>query len=370
MADEKKQDEKPVDLGADIFNRPMGVSDTSKASVKVYSPETGEEVVSPELAGGAGAAIGYGVNKVAPTQQISVKGLDQAQMQKELADKLYQERLSQVESLKGAHVENIDTIKAELDAARARLADASTAFEEAKAKATALNAMPEVPKAPGELAAGDKWATKVTGAMGPGGESVTEAARNYRVQQGLSPSEASQFKAARSGLIVPNTVDTSKPFLNEAQLAAQKEYEAAQAAHKAAQQQVARSQGMFESAGKKSPVSAGQQQRVMTAAEKARLAAEKVKLLESQKPGVLSKIGMALGKTPLMNIAGGALSGAEFAEMINNIQREQYMDALMNAAGGTGGLMMMAPHPAAKVIGAGLSAIPLGYQAYRGLTKE
>jgi len=30
----------------------------------------------------------------------------------------------------------------------------------------------------------------------------------------------------------------------------------------------------------------------------------------------------------------------------------------------------MAPHPAAKVIGAGLSAIPLGYQAYSGLTKE
>lgn len=370
MADDKKQDAQPVDLGADIFNRPMGVSKDIKGSVKIYSPDTGEEVVSPELAGGAGAAIGYGVHKVAPTTQTVVKGLDQAQMQKELADKLYQDRLAQVESLKTSHVENIDAIKAELDAARTRLADAATAFEEAKTKATALNALPEKPLAPGELPVGDKWSTKVVGGMGPGGESVTEAARNYRLQQTLTPEEASRFKASRSGLIVPNTTDISKPFLNEAQLTAQREYEAAQAAHKAAQQQVARSQGMFESAGKRAPVSAGQQQRVMTAAEKARLAEEKLRLLKSKSPSILSKMGMALGKTPLMNIAGGALSGAEYAQMLNNIKNEQYMDALMNAAGGTGGLMMMAPHPAAKVIGAGLSAIPLGYQAYRGLTKE
>jgi len=370
MADEKKQEEKSVDLGADIFNRPMGVADGVKGTVKIYSPDTGEEVISPELSGAAGAAMGYGVNKVAPTQQISVKGLDQAQIQKELADKLYQERLSQVEGLKTSHVENIDTIKAELDAARARLSDASAAFEEAKAKATALNAMPEAPRAPGDLPSGDKWNTKVTGAMGPGGESVTEAARNYRLQQSLTPDEAAKFKASRSGLIVPNTVESTGPFYNEAQLAAQREYEAAQAAQKSAQQQVAKSQGMFESAGKKAPVSTGQQQRVMTAAEKAAQAAEKVKLLQGQKPSTLSKVGMALGKTPLMNIAGGALSGAEFAEMINNLKNEQYFDAAMNAAGGTGGLMMMAPHPAAKVIGAGLSAIPLGYQAYRGLTKE
>lgn len=370
MADEKKQEEKPVDLGADIFNRPMGVTDTSKANVKVYSPETGEEVISPELSGAAGAAIGYGVNKVAPTQQVNVKGLDQAQMQKELADKLYQERLGQVESLKGTHVANIDSIKTELDAAKVRLSDAAAAYEDAKAKATALNAMPEAPRAPGDLPSGDKWNTKVTGAMGPGGESVTEAARNYRLQQSLSPDEAAKFKASRSGLIVPTTVDTSKPFLNEAQLAAQREFEAAEAARKAAQQQVARSQGMFESAGKKAPVSAGQQQRVTAAAEKSAQAAEKLRLLQAQSPSTLSKIGMALGKTPLMNIVGGAMSAAELAEMINNIDRGEYGKATMNAMGGVGGAMMMAPHPAAKVIGAGLSAIPLAVQGYQAYTKE
>jgi hypothetical protein len=51
---------------------------------------------------------------------------------------------------------------------------------------------------------GDKWSTKVVGGMGPGGESVSEAARNYRIQQGLTPDEAAQYKANRQGLILPN----------------------------------------------------------------------------------------------------------------------------------------------------------------------
>ena len=368
MADKEPQ----IDLSkdGDIFSRPMGVTDTSKANVKVYSPDTGEEVISPLLAGGAGAAVGYGVNKVAPTQQTTVKGISQAEINKELADKLYQDRLAQTETLKNTHVQNIDNIKTELDAAKARLSDAAMAYEEAKTKATTLNALPEPVRAPGDLPSGDKWATKVTGSMGPGGESVTEAARNYRLQQNLTPTESSQFKASRSGLIVPNTIDTSKPFLNEAQLAAQREYEAAAAARQAAQQNAARAQGMFESAGKRPAVPQQQQQRVASAAEKSAQAAEKLKLLQAQSPSTLSKLGMALGKTPLMNIVGGAMSAAELAEMINNIDRGEYGKAAVNAAGGVGGMMMMAPHPAAKVIGAGLSAIPLAVQGYQALTSE
>jgi hypothetical protein len=370
MADEKKQEEKPVDLGADIFNRPMGVAEGVKGSVKVYSPDTGEEVISPELSGVAGAALGYVANKMAPTQQVSVKGLDQAQIQKDLAEKLYQDRLAQTQGLKTSYVENIDNIKLELDAAKAKLADAATAYDEAQAKAKQLGAMPEPVRAAGDLPSGDKWSSKVTGSMGPGGDSVTEAARNYRLQQSLSPDEASKFKTSRSGLIVPNTVEAAGPFYNEAQLAAQQDLARAEAERKAAQQQVAKSQGMYESAGKRPPISAQQQQRVTTAAEKAAQSAEKLKLLQAQSPSTLSKIGMALGKTPIMSIVGGAISAAELAEFINNINRGEYGKATMNAMGGVGGAMMMAPHPAAKVIGAGLSAIPLAVQGYQAYTKE
>lgn len=57
---------------------------------------------------------------------------------------------------------------------------------------------------------GDKWSTKVVGGMGPGGESVSEAARNYRIQQGLTPDEAAQYKANRQGLILPNKEATAQ----------------------------------------------------------------------------------------------------------------------------------------------------------------
>lgn len=375
MADEKKQEEKPVDLGADIFNRPMGVTDTSKASVKVYSPDTGEEVVSPEIAGGVGAAVGYGANKLMPTQQINVKGLDQAQMQKELADKLYQERLSQVEGLKGAHVANIDSIKTELDAAKIRLSDAAAAYEDAQAKAKQLGAIVEPPPKvapieplPGQLSEG---AMSHSNKMG-------EVKQANAVRKGIEgsiktlPPEARMpltGYAQNSRLIVPDYL-AQAPVYTAEQIAAQQELARAEAARKTAQQEVAKSQGMFESAGKKPPVSVGQQQRVTTAAEKSAQAAEKLRILQSQSPSTLSKIGMALGKTPLMNIVGGAMSAAELAEMINNIERGEYGKAAVNAAGGVGGLMMMAPHPATKVIGAGLSAIPLAVQGYQAYTKE
>ena len=79
---------------------------------------------------------------------------------------------------------------------------------------------------------------------------------------------------------------------------------------------------------------------------------------------------MALGKTPLTNILGGALSAAEIAEMINNIERGEYGKAAVNAAGGLSGAMMMSPNPRNKVIGAGLSVIPLAYQGYQALTNK
>jgi hypothetical protein len=375
MADEKKQEEKPVDLGADIFNRPMGITDTSKANVKVYSPDTGEEVISPELAGGAGAVLGYGVNKVAPTQQVSVKGLDQAKVNQQLAEKLYQDRLLQTEGLRTTHVENLDNIKLELDAAKAKLADAAVAYEEAQAKARQIGAIVEPPPKvaplevlPGQLSEG---AMSHSNKMGEITQANTVRKGIAGTAKGLSPEQRMPLTgyAQNSRLIVPDYL-AQAPVYSPEQIAAQQDLARAEAQRKAAQQQAAAAQGKFESAGRRPPVSAGQQQRVATAAEKSSQAAEKLRLLQAQSPSTLSKLGMALGKTPLMNIIGGAMSAAELAEMINNIDRGEYGKAAMNAMGGVGGAMMMAPNPAAKVIGAGLSAIPLGYQGYQALTNK
>lgn len=55
-----------------------------------------------------------------------------------------------------------------------------------------------------EQYAGDKWASKVTGSMGPGGESVTEAARGYQIQKGLEKEGLTpKWRPTREGLILP-----------------------------------------------------------------------------------------------------------------------------------------------------------------------
>lgn len=48
-------------------------------------------------------------------------------------------------------------------------------------------------------ASGDVWSRKVVGGMGPGGEGVTEAARNYQIQKGLTGGET----VTRSGIVLP-----------------------------------------------------------------------------------------------------------------------------------------------------------------------
>jgi hypothetical protein len=80
---------------------------------------------------------------------------------------------------------------------------------------------PSAPSAPpaasgAPMASGDKWSSKVVGMMGPGGESVTEAARNYRIQQSLTPTESAQFKTNREGIILPNKTEAEQRMMQEA----------------------------------------------------------------------------------------------------------------------------------------------------------
>ncbi len=56
------------------------------------------------------------------------------------------------------------------------------------------------------LSSGEKWSQKTVGSMGPGGESTTEAARNYRIQQRLNVGEDVQnprWQPNRAGVILP-----------------------------------------------------------------------------------------------------------------------------------------------------------------------
>ena len=72
---------------------------------------------------------------------------------------------------------------------------------------------------------GDKWAFGsepgvggVTGNMGPGGDSVTKAAQNYRMQRDLPPEVGQKFGVNRESIIVPKSVAAEE---QAARLAAQ-----------------------------------------------------------------------------------------------------------------------------------------------------
>jgi hypothetical protein len=98
-----------------------------------------------------------------------------------------------------------------------RLAPSSRSVPVAPSTVPPAPSAPSAPSASGApMASGDKWSTKVVGMMGPGGESVTEAARNYRIQQSLTPTESAQFKTNREGIILPNKTEAEQRMMQEA----------------------------------------------------------------------------------------------------------------------------------------------------------
>jgi hypothetical protein len=87
-----------------------------------------------------------------------------------------------------------------------------TPVTEAEARALMEKTFTAPVESQSPASSGDKWSKKVVGDMGPGGEGVTEAARNYRTQQSFTPREAANFAVDRSGIILPNEL---KPLVPE-----------------------------------------------------------------------------------------------------------------------------------------------------------
>jgi hypothetical protein len=159
---------------------------------------------------------------------------------------------------------------------------------------------------------GDKWSSKVVGNMGPGGQSVTEAARNYQIQQGLSPSEAAQFKTNREGIILPNKTEAEQRLLQEA--------------------------------------------RQKAIAEKARRAMETVGKGTQVATHIFPRLMTGLG-------AFGA--GAEGTEAVNRFNRGDYPGAAISGIGALGSVASMVPHPLTRGIGTAAGVLsPLMLQGY------
>jgi hypothetical protein len=168
------------------------------------------------------------------------------------------------------------------------------------------------PAAGGPLASGDKWSSKVVGSMGPGGESVTEAARNYRIQQGLTPTETAQFKTNREGIILPNKTEAEQRMMQEAR------------------------------------------QKMLS--ERARRAAE----------ATGRGMGVATDIAPrLMTGVSAASAGYQGTDAYNRLRNRDIPGAVLSGVGALGSVASMIPHPLTRGIGTALGiASPLALQAY------
>ena len=369
MADDNKKEDIPL-WKQPIVEPPKSASEP-KGSVTVYSPDTGKEVVvDPMLAAGAGALGGIGLQKTLPLEAPVVRGLPQANIKADVAKETADLTAKAVEEAKVAHMSNLDKLQLEMKAATAELAQANAKLAEARAEAMKIGAIPEpivdttAPKAttlPGQLSAG---AERHAGAMSQvrSANVVQRGLEGVKEFEGLGPLPGYD---RLSRLIVPSEYAGASVY-NQEQLSAQAKLQAAQDAYEKAKTNAARVQNQFEKMSTRSAVSPQQAQRVINAQEKAAVAEATAQKLKAAAPGTMGKVGYAL--SPALNVLGGAMTAADFANAANAYKQKRYGEAAVNFAGGMGGLIGLAPTLPTRVIGAGLSAIPLAYEGYKAYT--
>lgn len=296
------------------------------------------------LSAGVGALVGTRAPKYrAPSTTIARARL--ATTESALAD-----AQNRFEALADTHSEAWRNAEARYNAARAaaqQTTDARTAAQQIAADLGLSEEMLNV----GDLA-GDKWNAKVVGDMGPGGKSVTEAARNYQIEKGLPP----DYQATRSGIAVPRTL-TETP----AQVQARKLYEYATRAHASAQAELEAAEAARAAADVR-PAPLTQAESTFERARTARNSAQARLASLEEARSVLSKI-------PLFNTIMGGLSGYELMHAYNAYKEGQPIEAIIAGLSGVGGLMALAPHPATKAIGTAMTLPAVGYQMYEASKK-
>ena len=162
-------------------------------------------------------------------------------------------------------------------------------------------------------ASGDVWSRKVVGGMGPGGEGVTEAARNYQIQKGLTGGET----VTRSGIVLPS--------------------------------------------GTKEKLEAEE--------------ASKAKRFVPRASGALEKTGRLFAKSPLVNVVSGIGAGAQAEQFRKRMREGDVPGAVVSGLGTALNTLSMIPATAnpyllgAKGLGTigslGMIPVEFAYEKYR-----
>jgi hypothetical protein len=351
-----------------MFAMPPGPSAQGVINANAANPSP--FMINPSTGALTGAVLGSVAGKAMPMQMPTAPGYNQAVIDAQVKQQAAQRMQQQLTGQQTNFGQQLTDLQTGLGSAQASLSDAVAEHAAALANANkfGVGPEPEIDEAkitPEEKALpGDKWNKAVVGDMGPGGKSVTESARNYRIQQSLSNTERAKFKANRAGLIVPNELPVETPLTPDQQNA-KDELERAEKKLKEARTLVAQHQGKIDSLTKKGATSRQFEEKVATKAEAAQAATDKLKLLEKMKPGALSTVGKFLGKLPLAGALSGAGTGYEAAQTANEFNKGNYGLAALHGISTLGGLAAMTPYPAAKAIGMGLQAPQLAYDIYQ-----
>ena len=326
-----------------IFAAPSGGNGTVSADVTrrpgsdfILDDDTtapgAKKAITPEEGAAAGALARFVAGRV-PMADVRAPSLLNTQANLAAAKSNVEQLTKDLGIHSTKHASHIDNLTRQLTAAQANYNQAQAALDVARQAANRLNIPLEVPSLePGELTAGDKWSTKVVGSMGPGGEGVTEAARNYRMQQALSPSEAAQFKASRSGIIVPNKLEQTGPFYNPAQQTAAGNLTQAQADFSAAQKELNSLQSQLDKT-KTPPKIDRIHNQLETARRKVESTAAKLETLQKSSPDMVSRIGMALNRVPFSNILSGGLAGYDAVKAYEDYKAGRPIDMIMHEIG-------------------------------------
>lgn len=331
-----------------------------------------------------GAPVGQAITSAFPVQEPNAPKIESAQTQANVNQKAAARQVGKLQEAKQVHVSSIDKSLLEMKNAQIKVEDAAKKLTEAREHALKLNAIPEVPALKEET----KQLNAAKQLVGDLGIGIDEGAMRHNIKMGnivdlntvrkgiTGTAEGTEGLGRLSGyqqagrLIVPS--DLANPQIyNQEQLAAQqalsqaqKDFDAAHGAHKSAS---AKWQGLTKATPKAITTA---ETNVTRATENAAKAADKVAELKALQPTAMQKVGSVLGKIPFMGALQGAMTAAEYTKMVEDLQKEHYFDAAMSGMSGTGGALMMLPHPYAKAAGAALSVPPLAYQGYQWLTEK
>jgi len=357
MADEpKKDDDTPKSALADLL--PELHDAKGNFSYEANMPAAGASAPGPGATTGEGPLaldgeyLSAGIGAIAGSKAPKYRSPSTMAARSRLsaADATLAGAINRVETLDEAYSAAWHQAEARYNAARTAAQQTGEARAAAQQIAADLGLTDEMLNI-GDLA-GDKWNAKVVGDMGPGGASVTEAARNYQIQKELPP----DYKSTRTGIAVPKSFEETG-----AQKEARKLYGYASAAHVPTQAELDAAEAA-RTAMQTRPAPLAQAEATRDSARSARGAAQaRVATLEEAR-SVLSKI-------PFFNSIMGGLSGYEIMHAYNAYKAGDSVDAILSGLSGVGGLVSLAPNPVAKVVGTAMAAPALGYQLYQASKK-